>query len=107
MGRVHRTNQVKPPKYFILVTELGGERRFVSAVTSRLKSLGALTRGDRGASFAGNDTLRPRIFYIVSVYFLGDFCVRRRPCLRRVRFRYVLSDLVLFCPCTFSIINDA
>ncbi len=58
MGRVHRTNQVAPPKYIIMVTELGGERRFVSAVTARLESLGALTRGDRGASFAGGDHVK-------------------------------------------------
>eukprot|EP00468_Gymnochlora_sp_CCMP2014_P000435 CAMPEP_0167742534 /NCGR_PEP_ID=MMETSP0110_2-20121227/1488_1 /TAXON_ID=629695 /ORGANISM="Gymnochlora sp., Strain CCMP2014" /LENGTH=1509 /DNA_ID=CAMNT_0007626753 /DNA_START=128 /DNA_END=4660 /DNA_ORIENTATION=- len=55
MGRFHRTNQAHPPKFVILVTTLGGERRFVSAVTKRLESLGALTRGDRTASFAGGD----------------------------------------------------
>ena len=55
MGRVHRTNQTVPPRYLILTSEIGGERRFVSALTSRLEALGALTRGDRAAAFAGGD----------------------------------------------------
>ncbi|KAF4653247.1 hypothetical protein FOZ61_009123 [Perkinsus olseni] len=47
LGRVHRTNQLSPPSYVLLVTTLLGELRFVSAVARRLVRLGALTRGDR------------------------------------------------------------
>jgi len=49
LGRVHRSNQLHPPAFICLVTDLAGEARFVSAVTRRLRNLGAMTRGDRHA----------------------------------------------------------
>eukprot|EP00930_Biecheleria_cincta_P044883 TRINITY_DN30922_c0_g1_i1.p1 TRINITY_DN30922_c0_g1~~TRINITY_DN30922_c0_g1_i1.p1 ORF type:complete len:1561 (-),score=286.50 TRINITY_DN30922_c0_g1_i1:353-5035(-) len=47
LGRVHRSNQLHPPAFTCVVTDLAGEARFVSAVTKRLTQLGAMTRGDR------------------------------------------------------------
>ncbi|CAJ1340021.1 unnamed protein product [Effrenium voratum] len=51
LGRVHRSNQLYPPKFTCIVTDLAGEARFVSAVAKRLKQLGAMTRGDRHSGF--------------------------------------------------------
>ncbi len=48
-GRVHRTNQAHPPEYVLLFSDLGGERRFISTISRRLGSLGALTKGQRSA----------------------------------------------------------
>eukprot|EP00933_Yihiella_yeosuensis_P084110 TRINITY_DN984_c0_g1_i1.p1 TRINITY_DN984_c0_g1~~TRINITY_DN984_c0_g1_i1.p1 ORF type:complete len:1481 (-),score=286.06 TRINITY_DN984_c0_g1_i1:510-4952(-) len=47
LGRIHRSNQLHPPAFTCIVTNLAGEARFVSAVTKRLTQLGAMTRGDR------------------------------------------------------------
>nr|MBA3714990.1 strawberry notch C-terminal domain-containing protein [Pyrinomonadaceae bacterium] len=53
-GRTHRSDQAVPPEYVLLSTELGGEKRFSSTIARRLGSLGALTKGDRGAADTGD-----------------------------------------------------
>jgi C-terminal domain on Strawberry notch homologue len=43
----HRTNQVSAPIFRPVVTNVRGERRFISTIARRLDALGALTRGQR------------------------------------------------------------
>eukprot|EP00928_Gymnodinium_smaydae_P047232 TRINITY_DN31509_c0_g1_i1.p1 TRINITY_DN31509_c0_g1~~TRINITY_DN31509_c0_g1_i1.p1 ORF type:complete len:1880 (+),score=459.56 TRINITY_DN31509_c0_g1_i1:802-5640(+) len=52
-GRVHRANQLVPPRFLTLCTPLGGEVRFSSAIARRMKLLGAVTKGDRLTSMGG------------------------------------------------------
>ncbi len=52
-GRTHRSNQVVPPEYILISSDVGGEKRFSSTVARRLASLGALTKGQRDATGGG------------------------------------------------------
>lgn len=57
-GRTHRSFQKYPPKYTLLSTNLGGERRFSATIARRLASLGALCKGDRKAADGGTQLSR-------------------------------------------------
>eukprot|EP00746_Dinoflagellata_sp_MGD_P011152 gnl/MRDRNA2_/MRDRNA2_123318_c0_seq1.p1 gnl/MRDRNA2_/MRDRNA2_123318_c0~~gnl/MRDRNA2_/MRDRNA2_123318_c0_seq1.p1 ORF type:complete len:1586 (-),score=337.38 gnl/MRDRNA2_/MRDRNA2_123318_c0_seq1:81-4226(-) len=55
LGRIHRSNQIYPPAFMCVVSDVGGEARFVSAVARRLQQLGAMTRGDRSAAVSSDE----------------------------------------------------
>lgn len=57
-GRTHRSFQKFPPKYIIISTNLGGERRFSATIARRLASLGAFCKGDRKAADDGTQLSR-------------------------------------------------
>lgn len=54
LGRVHRSNQLHAPKFSCVMADLAGEARFVSAVSRRIRNLGAMTKGDRNAGLGAS-----------------------------------------------------
>lgn len=57
LGRTHRASQVSAPIFRPVTTDVYGEKRFISTISRRLASLGALTRGERRS--AGNGLFSP------------------------------------------------
>ena len=52
-GRTHRSDQVTPPFYVLVSTNIRGHMRFISTIARRLAQLGALTTGERKAAGQG------------------------------------------------------
>ena len=57
LGRSNRTNQIIPPIFRPIATDVKGEKRFLSTIARRLDSLGAITRGQRQTG--GQGLFRP------------------------------------------------
>lgn len=53
LGRTHRSNQVEPPLFRPVTTNVKGEKRFISTIARRLDSLGAISKGQRQTGSAG------------------------------------------------------
>jgi predicted RNA methylase len=53
LGRTHRANERQPNEVILLSTNICGEVRFTATISSRLSSLGAITRGQRDTGNSG------------------------------------------------------
>ena len=47
LGRSNRTNQIQPPLFRPIATDVKAEKRFLSTIARRLDTLGAITKGQR------------------------------------------------------------
>ncbi len=61
MGRTHRSNQANAPHYFLVTTNVEGQKRFLSKIASRLDQLGALTKGQRQTGSQGLFTAKDNL----------------------------------------------
>lgn len=64
IGRIHRSNELFPPIYKLVSTDLSAQKRYVTSSAKRLEQLGALTKGQRQASggiFTADDNLETDI----------------------------------------------
>ena len=57
LGRTNRTNQLQPPLFRPIATDVKAEKRFLSTIARRLDTLGAITRGQRQTG--GQGLFRP------------------------------------------------
>lgn len=47
MGRTHRSDSIRAPRYILLTTDVPSELRFASSIVQKLQTFGALVKGDR------------------------------------------------------------
>ncbi|MCX7008791.1 MAG: strawberry notch family protein, partial [Kiritimatiellaeota bacterium] len=81
LGRTHRSDQVLPPFYKLVSTDIKGHQRFISTISRRIGQLGALTAGERKAGGAGlfseennleNEYARDAVRQLFTDLFTGD-----------------------------------
>ena len=53
LGRSHRSNQAVAPHFYLVSTDLEGQKRFLSTIARRLDQLGSLTKGQRQTGSQG------------------------------------------------------
>ena len=53
LARTNRSNQVQPPVYKLVTTDISGQKRFISTIARRMDSMGAITKGQRQAGSSG------------------------------------------------------
>ena len=73
LGRSHRTNQASAPTIKLMVTNVRGEKRFLSTIARRLDSLGALTRGQRQTGGQGLFSAKDNLESVYAEYALNEF----------------------------------
>ncbi|HPQ81427.1 MAG TPA: strawberry notch family protein, partial [bacterium] len=71
-GRSHRSNQKQPPEYVLVMTDLKGQKRFISSIARRLDQLGALTKGQRQTGSSGFFGAEDNLETLHAHYALGD-----------------------------------
>ena len=49
MGRTHRSDSQRPPKYILVSTDVSAEARFAFSIVQKLQSFGALVKADRNS----------------------------------------------------------
>jgi len=76
-GRSHRAGQTSLPSYYVLVTDVPAELRFVSTVAARLHALGALKHGDRNAAASQGSS---ELLHMHSTSGITRECIRRAAC---------------------------
>jgi len=92
LGRSHRSNQVQPPVYILVTTDLWSDRRAISTVASGMQKLGAITRGQRHAAsqelFTEDDNLESAMAQDAWVRFLKDLEANKVSGLTLIRFEH-------------------
>lgn len=85
LGRTHRTHQASAPLFRPVATDIHGEKRFLSTISRRLDSLGALTRGERRVAgqglFRAEDNLESPWARRALMIFYGALAEGRLACM--------------------------
>ena len=109
LGRSHRSNQVQPPCYILVTTDLWADRRMISTVASGMQRLGAITRGQRQAAsqelFTEDDNLESQLAADAWLRFLKDLEARRVPNLSLATFERD-TGIPIRKPGTQDLVND-